>query len=528
MSMSSAAGIDLTARPDMSVAAILAAMPPRLSRLAHHWAQETPSAPAVLLDNRTVSYGELWRSVERARRLLRKAGIRGGDRVLVVNETSIATIVLLLALSELDAWPCLVNARVAFPELQSFASLTSARLSIYTIGASPAAREHATHEPMRTVADDTFGTIAFGPLNTNATPEPVEADKAKQVGAVLFTSGTTGKSKAVMLSHQAVMYMGATMAIYRGVRPSDCFYIVVPMGHVIGLGAALMAALWAGASVEPVARFDAGHLARALAGGRVSHLLGVPTMYRKLLDYGAEQGLNMRSPRLSMVGSGGSPLDLALKRDVEAALGQTLRNSYGMTEHNPVARTLEGADDDAIGEVQPGVELRLVDTENHERDVGLDEAGEIWVRGPSRMLGYYRDPEATRAALRGDGWFATGDLGRRDARGRIYIVGRSKDMIIRNGFNVYPAEIEAVINEQPGVAQSAVIGVAREANEDIHAYVQRTPGAHVDVDALKRLLRERLTAYKQPSVIRVVDELPLGPTGKILKRELRAQAQARA
>lgn len=510
-------------RPDMNIEAILASMPERISHLVRHWAQASPDNLALMSDERAVSFRALWNAVQRARDSLAAAGVKGGDRILLVNETSIAAVVFLLAASELDAWPCLVNARLAGAEIDTFRELMLPRLSVYTTGDSPAAAQHAAGDTAHLLDDKVFGRVIIGRTDIDAPAEPVKAGKDEQVGAVIFTSGTTGKAKAVMLSHQAVMNMGATMAIYRHVRPSDAFYIVVPLSHVIGLGACLMTAFWVGASAEMVPRFVPEHLAQAIASHRVSHLLGVSTMYRRLIEHGREHKLDLKSPRLRMLGTGGAPIDLSLKRDTEEALGQSLRNSYGMTEYNPIARTLEGATDEAIGEIQPGVELRLVDGEG--RDVGVGDSGEIWVRGPSRMLGYYRDPEATQAALRPGGWLATGDLARSDASGSLYIVGRSKDLIIRSGFNVYPTEVEGIINRHPGVAASAVVGVPVDGTEEIVAYVQRAPGVPCDPAELDALVRQNLAAYKRPGKFILVDALPLGPTGKILKKDLRVWAR---
>jgi long-chain acyl-CoA synthetase len=506
--------------PAMEIDSILAAIPARFSHLARKWAEQTPGNLFIRQDGISFSYEAFWSAVTEAKSLLARHGVRGGDRVLLINENCIATVVMLHAISELDAWACIVNARLAAAEIETFRSLTGARLSIYTSGDSPAAAGHAGKDSVAAY-ERGYGRFDIGATNDAAMPEPVEAGKERQCGAIIFTSGTTGKAKAVMLSHQAVVYMGATMAIYRGVKAEDCFYIVVPISHVIGLGAALMAALWSGGSVEVAPRFQPEHLADALVKNRVSHLLGVSTMYRRLIDYGREQSLDLKSPRLKMLGAGGSPMDLALKSATESALGISLRNSYGMTEHNPIARTLEGAVDDAIGEIQPGVELRLVGPEGH--DVARGEVGEIWVRGPSLMLGYYRDAEATRDALRPGGWLATGDLARHGENG-LYIAGRSKDLIIRSGFNVYPAELEGIINRHPSVAASAVVGMEQDGSEEIVAFVQCFPGAECSTPALEDLVRAELAAYKRPGRFVFVESLPLGPTGKILKTELRRWA----
>ncbi len=194
-------------------------------------------------------------------------------------------------------------------------------------------------------------------------------------------------------------------------------------------------------------------------------------------------------------------------------------NSYGMTECNPIARSAAGVETNEVGELQPGVTVRIVRDDGE--DAGVDERGELWAKGPSLMLGYYRNKDATQAAMRPDGFLATGDLATVDAMGRLYIVGRSKELIIRSGFNVYPAEVEAVLALYPGVAQVAVVGRQVEGNEEVVAFVQPTHGVVLDTDALAHFARDRLAPYKRPAEIILQSELPVGPTGKIYKSLLR-------
>jgi acyl-CoA synthetase (AMP-forming)/AMP-acid ligase II len=212
---------------------------------------------------------------------------------------------------------------------------------------------------------------------------------------------------------------------------------------------------------------------------------------------------------------------LALKARIEEAFGLKMGNSYGMTECNPVARSPGGVDTNEVGNVQPGIEIRIVREDG--RDVAPEESGEIWVKGPSLMLGYYRNEAATSAALR-SGWLATGDLGRMDEDGKLYIVGRSKELIIRSGFNVYPVEVESVLSLYPGVAQVAVVGREVSGNEEVVAFVQPAPGVSLDVADLARWATERLAPYKRPAEIILNSDLPVGPTGKIFKVRLKQLA----
>ena len=201
-------------------------------------------------------------------------------------------------------------------------------------------------------------------------------------------------------------------------------------------------------------------------------------------------------------------------------------NSYGMTECNPVARSPAGVDANEVGEVQPGVEIRIVREDG--QDAGPDESGEIWVKGPPRMLGYYRNEAATNSVLRSGAWLATGDLGRMDEDGKLYIVGRSKELIIRSGFNVYPVEVESVLSMHPGVAQVAVVGREVPGNEEVVAFVQPAPGVEIDVEELSKWAAERLAPYKRPAEIIFSPELPVGPTGKIFKVRLKQLAASTA
>jgi acyl-CoA synthetase (AMP-forming)/AMP-acid ligase II len=245
-------------------------------------------------------------------------------------------------------------------------------------------------------------------------------------------------------------------------------------------------------------------------------------MHAKLLDYLQTEHLEWRAPRLRFAYSGGSPLDAALKARVESAYGVTLHNGYGMTESSPtVAQTLLDAPraDCSVGHAIPGVEVRYVSPEGH--DVPRGEIGELWVRGPNVMLGYYRSAELTRAAVTGDGWLKSGDLAREDPDGAMHIVGRSKELIIRSGFNVYPSEVEHVLNAHPAVMQSAVVGRPVEGNEEVIAFVELAAGATVTTQALDEWCSARLAPYKRPALIRVLPALPAASTGKILKHKLR-------
>jgi long-chain acyl-CoA synthetase len=251
-------------------------------------------------------------------------------------------------------------------------------------------------------------------------------------------------------------------------------------------------------------------------------------MYVRLLEY-LEAGVQpFTAPQLRFIYAGGSPLDPALKGNIERLTGLTLHNGYGLTEAAPTVtqtRLDSPRSDCSVGMALPGVELRVVDTLG--RDVLPGEAGELWVRGPNVMRGYYRNTELTAQAISAEGWLNTGDMARLAEDGALFIVGRTKELIIRSGFNVYPAEIEAVLNAHPAVTLSAVVGRAVAGNEEVVAFVELAPGLQASALELAQFAEHRLAPYKRPAEIVILPALPASATGKILKQRLRMMAEAR-
>jgi len=281
-----------------------------------------------------------------------------------------------------------------------------------------------------------------------------------------------------------------------------------------------------GATLHVVAKADPAALAEAIAKDGITTLYGVPATYQRLLEYKAVKGLSrLARGSLRMMCVAGAPLDLTLKRRMEDEFGIPLLNGYGITECSPGlagVRESRPASDETVGPFLPGIEHRIVDRDGNRVDDGA--VGELHVRGPNVMLGYYRAPDQTAAAIDRDGWFNTGDLARTNKEGDLYIEGRTKELIIRSGFNVYPAEVEAVLNAHELVVQSAVVGRNVEGNEEVVAFVQLLPGARIGADELKSYSAGLLTSYKRPSDIVILDALPAASTGKILKHKLREMA----
>lgn len=479
-----------------------ATLPSRIADIVRIQAARAPQAPALAEGGRIWSYAELERETGRYAALLRDLGVRPGDRVMLVAENCMAQVALLFAIASLDAWSVNVNARLSAGELAAIRAHCSPRRVLYTVAASPDALAHAGAD-----AAQALGELMAGPLDPDAVPEPVRPDGG-QVAALVYTTGTTGQPKGVMLTHANLLFVAATSSSLRGLAPSDHASGVLPVSHVYGLSSVMLGTLYAGACLHLMPRFSAEALLGQIRAGLLTIVQGVPAMYARLL---ALAGTESVPSRLRFCYAGGAPLDPVLKRAVERMFGLPLHNGYGLTESGPtVSQTRLDAprDDSSVGHPIPGVEVRIV-----------EPAGELWVRGPNVMAGYYRDPAHTAAALRPGGWLATGDLATIGADGALFIAGRLKELIIRSGFKVYPLEVETALNSHPAVRQSAVVGrAAADGEEEVLAFVE-TAG-EVDAAALHDWLRTRLAPYKRPARIVFMAALPAAPSGKILKSRL--------
>lgn len=502
---------------------LLAGLPSRLDQVFRPWSRSAPNQPALIGDGKVWTYGALAGIVDDAAAELSRHGVRPGDRVMVVSENSPALAALILAISALDAWSVSVNPRLSEREIDQIRDHCGARLLYYTVEVSELAAAHARRHEAHEVEMGPLGTIAVSPLNEATEPEPVSEDGALQVAALLYTSGTTGNPKGVMLSHRNILFNASISRSLRKPTPEDVIYGVLPMSHIVGFSIILAGTLIGGSAVHLVPKYDPAAFVGAVRDHGISLLFGVPTTYQRLLEYKATAGLNaLPRGRLRGLYVAGAPLDPTLKASIEQEFGRPLLNAYGITECAPGisgVRAEAPRADTSVGTILPGIEVRLVGRDG--AAVGEGAVGELHVRGPNVMRGYYRAPETTAAAIDGDGWFNTGDLARFEGEA-LFIAGRTKELIIRSGFNVYPAEVEAVLNAHPAVMQSAVIGRAVQANEEVVAYVQLLAGARATADDLMAHAARQLTAYKRPSEIVILEALPTSSTGKILKHRLSA------
>ncbi|AMD00193.1 class I adenylate-forming enzyme family protein [Halomonas chromatireducens] len=506
---------------------LVAELPERLSSRVLINAERLPDRPALVDGHVRWCYAELGREIEAAVEWLVESGIRPGDRIMTVGENCRALVVLLLAASELSAWVAIVNSRLSAHEVDSIRDNCQPRRVFYTSEASPEAEAHGLRHGAVAYSHSSLGQLRISALLETA-PEPVESSGAEQVAAMIYTSGTTGTPKGVMLTHRGILYIASISGGMRHLSPGQRVYGVLPMSHVFGLSSVCMGSLYNGACLYTVPRFDAAAMLEALDVERITVLQGVPAMYARTLEYLRRQARPLVAPSLSYISAGGSPLDSDTKQRVESTFGLTLHNGYGLTEASPTisqTRIADRFDNNTVGRVLPLLEYRLEPLDDSgENEQGSDDVGELWVRGPNVMKGYFRQPEATRACLNEEGWLNTGDIARFDEDDQLYIVGRSKELIIRSGFNIYPPDVEAVINEHPDVTLSAVVGRQVEGNEEVVAFVQCEPGATLSEAELHAFIGPRLAPYKRPTRLVMMDALPATASGKILKGRLRDMA----
>jgi long-chain acyl-CoA synthetase len=361
----------------------------------------------------------------------------------------------------------------------------------------------------------------FEALLAETEPDAEVADRAEDDTAVLlYTSGTTGTPKGAELTHSNLATNVESCLKLFETSSDDVVLGALPLFHSFGQTCGLNASIRAGACLALIPRFDAGKALGLIEGDRVTVFQGVPTMYAAMLAHPERESFDVSTLRICV--SGGAAMPLEVMRGFEEAFGCVVIEGYGLSETSPVA-SFNHPDRErkpgSIGTPIEGVEMKVVDEQRDEVPQG--EVGEVAIRGHNIMKGYWRNPEATAAAIDADGWFYTGDMARVDEDGYFFIVDRKKELIIRGGYNVYPREIEEVLYEHPAVAEAAVIGMPHdELGEEVGAAVALKDGAECSEEELREYVKGQVAAYKYPRRVWFVDELPKGPTGKILKREI--------
>ena len=366
------------------------------------------------------------------------------------------------------------------------------------------------------------GSTSFDELYVGTDTRDIVALGADDTAVLLYTSGTTGKPKGAELTHFQ-LYMNCTIAggLF-ALQPTDVSVAVLPLFHVFGLSSVLNLTVRYASSMVLIPRFEVGAVIDAIESHRCTVFLGVPTMYFALAQADIS-GRDLSSLRTGV--SGGAAIPGEVIRAFEAKYpGTVILEGYGLSESaSTTTFNISAAERKVLSIGKPiwGVELRVVGEQGNDLGPGESNVGEILIRGHNIMKGYYKNPEATAVALR-NGWFSTGDLGYRDTEGFYFIVDRKKDLVIRGGFNVYPREIEEVLYAHPAIAEAAVIGKPdQRLGEEVVAVVTLKPGFTATPEEIIDYTKGQLAAYKYPREVRIVNELPKGPTGKILKKDLR-------
>ena len=478
-----------------------------------------------------------WRDLDRATamvaNLLASLNLPAGSRIAAHTEKSVEAMVLYLA-----------TLRAGYVYLPLNTAYQSAEVEYFIGNAEPAVVVCASRnfgwvskiafkagtQYVFTLDEDRTGSL----LERAATHSDVHAvaqSRADDLAAIVYTSGTTGRSKGAMLSHGNLLSNAQVLKTYWGWKKGDVLIHALPIFHVHGLFVGIHGALLNGSKMVWLSKFDPKTVLAHMAHATV--FMGVPTLYVRLL---AEPGLTKEATRnMRLFIAGSAPLLLETFKEWTARTGHTILERYGMSEtvmltSNPYTADARHQQQSerrgaTVGFPLPGVELRVAGQDDAALPVG--EIGGIQVRGPNVFAGYWRMPEKTAEEFTADGFFKTGDMGQVDARGYVHIVGRSKDLIISGGYNVYPAEIESYINEMPGVAESALVGVPHPDFGEVGvALVIAKPGAQVQAEAIVATLKKQLANFKTPKHCAVVPELPRNAMGKVQKNLLRAQYQS--
>ncbi|MDT7762954.1 MAG: long-chain acyl-CoA synthetase [Mycobacterium sp.] len=482
-------------------------------------ARRIPAHPATVTDAATMTYADLYAASSRFATLLQRNGIGNGDRVGVMLPNIAAVPIAYYGIWQLGAIVVPMNPLLQGREVQFYLSNTAAKALLASPDFSQAATEGADAAGARLwVLDD----AELARLTKDLPPfgEPVPRAPA-DTAVVLHTSGTTGTPKGAELTHESLgSNAEVVIRTLLHLTEDDVLLACLPLFHVFGMTCAMNAAIGAGAMLSLMARFGAGKAIERIRRDGVTVLEAVPTMYSALLAVAGTFPAAATATLRTCV-SGGAALPVRVLNDFEKAFGAMILEGYGLSETSPVVSfNHPGAQrkPGSIGTPVEGVQMRLVDETGAQVAQGMP--GELQVKGPNVMKGYWNLPDATAAAI-ADGWFSTGDIARIDEDGYYYVVDRKKDLIIRGGYNVYPREVEEVLHEHPAVAQVVVIGIPHDTlGEDIGAAVVLKSGATVDPDELRSFAKQRVAAYKYPRRLWLVDSLPTGPTGKLLRRDV--------
>jgi long-chain acyl-CoA synthetase len=499
----------------------------RESRLAH------PDKPAVVLEEHRLPYTMVDHAADRVAQALRDNGIAPGTSVglMLPNVPQFPIVYFGILRAGCVAVP--MNVLLKGPEVRYYLEDSGAEAFFFWGDFAGEALKGCAEVPavrMRISVAAVPGTPApegaedFMDTVAAVTPtEEIHATRPDDTAIILYTSGTTGKPKGAQLTHDNLLMQCIVGARIAGVTDSDVTLGTLPFFHAFGASNVMNTGFYAGATLSLLPRFDPHKALQQIERDRITIFAGVPTMYIAFLKAHAEGEWDVSSIRLAI--SGGAALPEQVLREFEEKFGAPILEGYGLSESSPSA-TFNRPDRPrkvgSIGLPVWGVELKVIDDSGNA--LGANENGEVCIRGHNVMKGYHNRPDATAETIDADGWLHTGDIGFRDDEGYYFIVDRKKEMVIRGGFNVYPREIEEVLYQHPAVAEAAVFGVPDATmGEEVVAAVALRSGASATEEELIAFAKERVAAYKYPRRVWVLETLPKGPTGKILKLELKAQ-----
>jgi acyl-CoA synthetase (AMP-forming)/AMP-acid ligase II len=501
--------------------------------------------PAIAEGDTRLSYAELFDEARTFGAALVSSGVGRGDRVAIWAPNSVEWVVAVLGLLQAGATLVPVNTRFKGVEAADILSRSRARALVTVtdfLDTDYVAMLDAARAEGAELADLETVVTARGPARDDAEPwgeflgratdqARAEVDRRRaglgrdDPSDILFTSGTTGVPKGVVMTHGRTLGVGTDWVAMTGLSADDRYLMVNPYFHMFGLKAGIVASVAAGATMLPEPVFDVDRLLARAASERVTVLPGPPTLYQSILDHPDRGRHDLSSLRVAVTGAADIPVELIRRVDAELPFSAII-TGYGLTEAGTASATSPADDAETIattvGRPRPGFQVRIV--AEGDRDVATGETGEVLLRGPTVMAGYLDDPEATARALSPDGWLRTGDLGLIDEGGCLHIVGRAKDMFIVGGFNAYPAEIENALLRHPDVRQAAVIGIPDDRLGEVGmAFVVIRPGAAASGPEIIDWSRDQMANYKVPRAVEVLDELPVNATGKVVKDELRAR-----
>jgi long-chain acyl-CoA synthetase len=497
-----------------------------ISQIPEYWARVAPASPALHEDKRTVSYGALWSAIQQAREILSTRGVTVGDRVMIVGDNCAAQITFLFAAIELHAWPVVVAPYLSSREMESIRAHCTPRVEVFTACVSSVAHEHAECAEAVPISVDHVGHVRLSAPDPFARTEDV--DTAKRVAALIYTPSATGAPKGVMVTHKGLLNYARIVSTSRSMTGDDVIYAGMPISHAYGLCTVLLASMYAGASLHLRSCFNAEHFFAAAATQRISILQSTPTMFLGLLAFLADTGKPPMAHYLRYLYAGCAPLNLHLKQQVEAAFDLPLNTGYDMAEYAGslfITSNERPRQDCAAGYLVQGTQIRIAD--KFGRPASFGKAGDIWVRGPGMMFGYYRAPALTAEVINQDGWLKTGDIGRLDKDGALFVMGRSQDVITVSGVHVYPIEIEAVLDGYPGIQSSAVVGCKGDSGTEMVAFVVTDSTVEPKSAELKSYLTRHLPPHKRPRAIYKVSAMPNTMGTKLERQALAALANNR-